>query len=121
MSAEWLAKLTAKSLKVTGEGFGGTPSVTWSDIAAGLARTNRLGYLLLLSKFTDDRYANSSFIAELAREIKIEKNCSIAVALRVAVACSFPVINPMRCVTCHGRGTVYPRKKGKRIIDTVRK
>lgn len=121
MSAEWLAKLTTKSLRVTGEGFGGFPSVTWDDIAAGLAGTNRLGYLLLLSKYTDDRNANSLFIAELAKEIEVEKNCAINIALRVAVACSFPVINPMRCPTCHGRGTIFPRKKGKSILDTVRK
>lgn len=121
MSAEWIAKLTAKSIRITGEGFGGTAQVTWGDIAASLSGTNRLGYLLLLAKYADDRRANSLFIGELAKEIKKERNCTINIALRVAVACSFSVINPMRCHNCHGRTVVFPKKKGKTILETFRK
>lgn len=120
MSAEWLAKLTANSIRITGEGFGGTPDITWNDVAGALAGTKRIGYLLLLAKYTGDRGATSAFISELAIEIKSEKNCDTPKALRVAVACSFPVLHPMRCGCCQGRGVIYPKEKGRTLKETAR-
>lgn len=121
MSAEKLAKLTAKMRQIDGAAFGGAPELTCQDVAGALAGTNRLGYLLLLAKYADDNSATNMLWKELADEIQAERDCGPEKAKGVALACIFPVISPMRCNHCHGRGTVYPKVKGMTVDQAAHK
>lgn len=112
MSAEWIAKLTAKMRQIDGVGFGGAPTLTCQDVAGALAGAHRFGYLLVLAKYADDNASSQLLWTELAKEIAAERKIDYEKARGVALACLFPVISPMRCSHCHGRGTIYPRSKG---------
>lgn len=112
MSAELIAKLTAKMRQIDGVGFGGSPTLTSQDVAGALAGTHRFGYLLVLAKYADDRSASALLWNELALEIALERSCDPKRAQGVALACIFPVLSPMRCTHCRGRGMIYPRVKG---------
>jgi len=120
MSAEWIAKLTAKMRQIDGAGFGGTPEISSIDIAAALSGSHRRGYLLVLTKYADDNSAGNALWSELAEEIKRERVCSHDVARGVALACIYPVVNPSLCGVCNGRGYIYPRLKDKTIEEAAR-
>lgn len=119
MSAEVLSKLTAKMRQITGEGFGGSPSLTSDIVAGALAGMHPLGYMLILAKYTDDEFAKHMLWRDLAAEIAKEKNCNMLIAKGAALACFYPVLSPLRCTHCKGRGMVYPKLKGMTVDQSA--
>lgn len=119
MSAELIAKLTAKMRQIDGVGFGGSPTLTCQDVAGALAGAHRFGYLLVLAKYADDNSASQILWTELAQEIARERSVDEARARGVALSCLFPVISPLRCGHCQGRGTIYPRVKGMTVDEAA--
>ena len=113
MSAELISKLTAKMRQIDGVGFGGSPTLTSQDVAGALAGAHRFGYLLVLAKYADDNTSSQLLWTELAQEIAKDRGIDYEKARGIALACIFPVVSPMRCHHCHGRGTIYPRTKGQ--------
>lgn len=120
MSAELIAKLTAKMRQIDGVGFGGTPTLTTQDVIGALAGTHRFGYLVVLAKYADDNSASQLLWRELALEIARDRQCSMERAMGVALACIFPVISPMRCTRCKGRKVIYPRVSGCTVQEAAR-
>lgn len=51
MDAKILSKLTAKSIRITGEGFGGTSDITAEMVAAALSGLNQAAYLYAQFKY----------------------------------------------------------------------
>lgn len=127
MSAELLAKMTAKGLVITGEGFGGEVILSSSDVAGALARVRGIAYDFLLLKYCGDESGINRLVETFGSVISAKENrrspgsLSLLDAEIYARQIIADNLGGDICRTCRGTG-VYRYKncqgcqgKGKRV------
>ncbi len=110
-SAEMLAKMTAKGLVITGEGFGGETVLSAADVAGALASVRGVGYDLLLVKYAEDYSRVAPLISTFTAVIEAKENKSRPGSITsefagyLARAIIADNLGGDLCSTCNGTGT----------------
>lgn len=111
MSAELLAKMTAKGIVITGEGFGGEIVLSSSDVAGALARVRGIGFEILMLKYCGEMERFERLVSMLAGIISAKENRARpgSLSLDRAEAISRAIVSDSLggdlCRTCNGTGT----------------
>ncbi|RLB62490.1 MAG: hypothetical protein DRH08_12385 [Deltaproteobacteria bacterium] len=110
MSAELLAKLTAHGVNITGEGFGGTPEITQSDVAGAMAGMRKEVYEFVLLKYCADARMMERVIERVTWRVIGETftgsyDPGMRLISRIAVIIVHMATEGPICETCNGTGT----------------
>jgi hypothetical protein len=115
VSAELLAKMTAKGILIDGGGFGGEVQISPADVAGALSGISGPAYDYVLLKYCDDRSVSRRLLSAFAEKIlESEKRqpgkFSAREAVRFASVIITNAIGDGNCKTCKGTG-IYRYKK----------
>lgn len=118
MSAALLAKLTAHGVNITGQGFGGRPDITESDVAGAMAGLQKESYELLRLKYCDDvsyyrSVADGVSWRMLGRAMYGDFDISAKAATKAAMIVVDQAVRGPVCRTCQGTGTVVTKDSAK--------
>ena len=105
---ELLGKLTAKTSSLTP--IGGTPDITWEDVAGSLPALPRHGLLYIYAKYIDIKHDPELLAQAKAVAVKKYGNKDVPRVKVLAAIALDQALNAGHCQHCHGSGHIAIRE-----------
>lgn len=109
MSAHLLAKLTAHGIQITGEGHGGMPQITESDVAGAMAGMRRVVYQFMRLKYCADKSMLRPVVERVTFRLlgdAMYESLRVGEVKRLSTLIVHQATEGPLCETCNGTGTI---------------